>query len=152
MEGTLEDFRDEFALPYLDDTIVFSKSASEHIDHIRHVLQRFQQKGLKLNLNKCNLFKREVSYLGRRVNEQGYRMDGDNIEAVRQLINLKPHTIGEVRQLMGLLIYHRRHVQDFAKIAKPLTNLLLDTGDEKQAGGCMTSKHRSSGNSDIKMP
>ena len=45
MEETLEDFRDDFAIPYLDDTIVHSKGIVEHINNIRTVLQNFSQKG-----------------------------------------------------------------------------------------------------------
>ena len=127
MEKTLEDYRDEYALPYLDDTIVHSVRAIDHIEHIRTILRKFQSKGLKLNVKKCHLFQREVSYLGRIVNENGYKMNEDSVAAVRGLLERKFQTIGEVRQLLGLLSYHRRHVQDFAKIAKPLTDLLLST-------------------------
>ena len=126
MEETLEDFRDEFAIPYLDDTIVHSNNVLDHIRQIRVVLQKFQSKGLKLNLSKCQFFKREVSYLGRRVSENGYTMDHQSIDAVRDLVGRKFETVGEIRQLLGLLSYHRRHVQDFASTAKPLTDLLLN--------------------------
>ena len=125
MEETLEDYRDEFAIPYLDDTIVHSCQVVEHIQHIRRVLRKFQSKGLKLNAQKCHMFKKEVVYLGRRVSEDGYVMDEDSIAAVRDLTKKNFSTVGEVRQLLGLLSYHRRHVQDFATIAKPLTDLLL---------------------------
>ena len=125
MEETLEDFRDEFAIPYLDDTIVHSCQIVDHIQHIRTVLQKFQLKGLKLNLSKCHMFKREVSYLGRRVSENGYVMDEDSIQAVRNLSEREFGSVGDVRRLLGLLSYHRCHVQDFATIAKPLTDLLL---------------------------
>lgn len=126
MESTLEDYRDEFVIPYLDDTIVHSKSVMEHIGQIRKVLEKFKSKGLKLNPTKCDFFKREVIYLGRKVNQYGYTMDESSTQAVRDLAGRKFETVGEVRQLLGLLSYHRRHVQDFASIAKPLTDLLLN--------------------------
>ena len=56
MENNIEDFRDEFASPYLDDTIVYSKTAPEHIEHIRKVLQKFREKGLKLNIKNVTYF------------------------------------------------------------------------------------------------
>ena len=147
MEGTIEDYRDEFAIPYLDDTIVYSATAAEHIEQIRSILKRFQEKGLKLNLSKCHLFKNKVTYLGRTVNKDGYRMDESSVQAVRELKNRKIETVGEVRQLLGLLSYHRRHVQDFAKLAKPLTDLLLvkDEGAEtkiKTNKGSVHSKQK----------
>jgi hypothetical protein len=96
MEETLEDFRDEFAIPYLDDTIVHSKGIVENINNIRTVLQKFQSKGLKLNLSKCKLFKKEVLYLGRRVSENGYVMDEDSIQAVRDLLDREFTTVGDI--------------------------------------------------------
>ena len=126
MESTLEDYRDEFCIPYLDDTIIHSRGIADQIKQIRMVLQTFQRKGLKLNLSKCHFFEREVSYLGRRVNEHGYKMDETTTQAVRDLAGRKYETVGDVRQLLGLLSYHRRHVQSFAELAKPLTDLLLN--------------------------
>ena len=135
MEGVLEEERGDFALPYLDDTIVHSDDILRHIEQVRKVLRKFQRNGLKLNITKCDLFKREVQYLGRIVNKDGYRMDEHTVKAVRGLLDRKFSTVGEVRQLLGLLSFHRRHIQDFASIAKPLTDLLLggeETTEEKK--------------------
>ena len=141
MENTLEDYRDLFAMPYLDDCIVYSNSFLDHMEHIRKVLKRFQEKGVKLKLSKCGFFKSEVEYLGRVVNSEGYRMNEASILAVQKLKEFKPENVGHVRQLLGLLGYHRKHIQDFAKIAKPITNLLLSddigsgTGSKKEITG-----------------
>ena len=136
MEETLVDFRDEFAMPYLDDCIVYSKKLEEHIEHIRQVLMRFKERGLKLKLSKCEFFKEQVNFLGRTVSEEGYRMNDDSVRAVRELKDRIPETVGEVRQLLGLLGYHRKHIQDFARIAKPLTDLLqLNENDVKELRG-----------------
>ena len=37
-----------------------------------------------------------------------------------------PETVGEVRKLTGLLSYYSRYISDFAKIAKPLYDLLKE--------------------------
>ena len=132
MEEVVSDFRDEFAIPYLDDIIVYSDSWQDHLGHLRRVLQKIKQKGLKLKASKCYLFQKEVKFLGRVVTKNGYRMDDGNIEAVRALKNFVPKTVSDVRVLLGMLGYHRRHIQDFSTIAKPITNLLLGPkGDER---------------------
>ena len=125
METTLHDFRDDFAIPYLDDVIIFSKSFDDYVEHSRRILCKFKEKGLKLKLSKCSFFQHEVKYLGRRVNKDGYRMDTESIEAVQALKEKIPATTAEVRKLLGLVGYHRNSVQDFARIAKPLTDLLV---------------------------
>ena len=124
MEGCLGELRDKICIPYLDDIIVFSKTFEEHVEHVQLVLQKLQQHGVKLKPGKCKLFKRQVSFLGRIVSEQGYGIDPKATEAVTQLKGKSPQTVGEVRRIMGLLGVYRRHIQDFSKIAKPIYELL----------------------------
>ena len=111
-------------IPYLDDVIVFSKTFTEHVEHLQKVLHRLKSHGVKLKAKKCNLFKNEVSFLGRIISSSGYRMDPKATEAVQKLKGAKPLTVGEVRRIMGLLGVYRRSIENFSKIAKPLYDLL----------------------------
>ena len=134
MENCLQGLRDEICAPYLDDTIVYSKNFDDHIEHVRKVLHRLKEHGVKLNPKKCKLFCKEVSYLGRIISENGYKMDPKNVEPVLALKDLRPKNASEVRRLVGLLSVYRRFVPHFAKQAKPLYDLL------KQEGGGQISK------------
>ena len=111
-------------LDVLDDVIVFSRTFEEHVEHVRTVIRRLRQHGVKLKAKKCKLFKREVHCLGRVISEQGYKMDPSNIQAVLSLKERQPRTVGEVRQLLGLLGYYWRYIPDFSRLARPLFNLL----------------------------
>ena len=130
MENVISDLRGKCALPYLDDVIIHSTSFNDHVDHIRQVLQRIKKHGLKLKATKCDFFRKEVTFLGRIVSAAGYRMDEKNIRAVLALKEVKPTDVSEIRQLLGLLGYHRRHVQNFSQLAKPITDLLIRSDKE----------------------
>ena len=137
MEHCLGELRDEIATPYLDDVIVFSTTFDEHVEHLRTVLRRLREHGVKLKQKKCKLFKREVTFLGRVVSEEGYRIDPENLNAVASLKNKTPQTIGELRKLLGLLSYYRRYVPNFAQKAKPLYDLVTraaNTDSDKEKG------------------
>ena len=107
MEHCLGDFRNNFAVPYLDDLLIFSKSFDEHLQHFQQVLQRLKKHGIKIKPSKCKFFKREVSYLGRLVSAEGYTVDPKSVESVTSKIRKKPNNISELHSLLGLVGYFR---------------------------------------------
>ena len=132
MERCLSELRDKVAIPYLDDIIVFSRTFEEHVEHLRTVLRKLREHGVKLKPRKCSLFKHEVQFLGRVVSGDGYRMDPGCVKAIEKLKEASPRTVGEVRQLAGILSYYRRYIKNFAKVAKPIYDLLTTTGKDGQ--------------------
>ena len=62
MTDVLKDF--PFAIAYLDDIIIFSRTAQEHLHHIRHVFEKLQTAHLSMKLSKCHFFAKEIQYLG----------------------------------------------------------------------------------------
>ena len=83
-------------MPYLDDVIVHSGSFQDHIDHLRRVLRRLREHGVKLKPRKCKLFKREVNFLGRVVSAEGYKLDPATMASALNLAKTPPKTVGQV--------------------------------------------------------
>ncbi|CAB3993128.1 Retrovirus-related Pol poly from transposon [Paramuricea clavata] len=149
MENCLGDLRDKICIPYLDDVIVFSKTFKEHVQHLQEVLQRLKSHGVKLKPKKCNLFKNEVSFLGRIVSGNGYQMDPKATEAVEKLKGVIPKTVGEVRKIMGLLGVYRRSIENFSKIAKPLYDLLNRDTSPPKMSTASRNNHNKYGNNQL---
>jgi uncharacterized membrane protein YkvA (DUF1232 family) len=129
METCLGELRDEMCVPYLDDIIVFSATFDEHISHLRKVLQRLKEHGVKLKPKKCSMFKREVLFLGGIVSAEGYTLDPSTVSPVLRLKETLPKTVKDVRKLMGFLNYYRRYIENFSSIAKPIYDLLKSDDD-----------------------
>ena len=53
-----------FAMGYLDDIIIHSRSKKEHLEHLEEIFTRLKAAGLKLKLEKCCFFKKHIEYLG----------------------------------------------------------------------------------------
>ncbi|KAL6491028.1 hypothetical protein MHYP_G00013730 [Metynnis hypsauchen] len=117
MEGALEGLRDECCSPYLDDVLCYSKTFSDHVTNLKQILGRLRAGGIKLRPTKCELFRRQVRYVGRLVSGEGVQIDPKDLEAVRQLRERRPATVGEVRALLGFLSYYRSFIQNFSRLA-----------------------------------
>ena len=133
METCIGDIRDTMCIPYLDDIIVFSATFEDHLQHLRKVLSKLKEHGVKLKPKKCKLFKQEVTLLGRIVSKQFYKLDASNIEPVLNLKKTRLQTVGDVRKLIGLLSYYRRYIRDFSRVAKPLYDLLCKRPENNRA-------------------
>ena len=132
METCLGDLPLNWCLIYLDDIIVFAKTQQEAITRLGTIFQKLREAGLKLQPSKCELFKTSLLYLGHIVSEDGIRTDPKKVEAVLQWP--VPMTVTDVRSFLGLTNYYRRFLKGYAKIARPLTNLISgENADKKKA-------------------
>jgi hypothetical protein len=48
--------QDDVSIAYLDDTLIFSETAEDHLEHIQQIFDRLRQHALKLKLKKCRIF------------------------------------------------------------------------------------------------
>ena len=121
MNRIFEEFVDHFVIVFIDDILVYSASAVEHEEHLRMVLETLRRHQLYPKFSKCEFWLQEVKFLGYVVSASGVAVDPSKVEA---MLDWKlPTTVTEVSSFMGLAGYYRRFIQDFSKIATPLTKL-----------------------------
>ncbi|KAK3106295.1 hypothetical protein FSP39_017215 [Pinctada imbricata] len=125
MEECLGDLHLNICYIFLDDLIIFSTTFEEHLDRLRRVFQKLRESGLKLTPKKCFLLKNRVKYVGHIVSEKGIEPDEEKIKKVIDWP--KPTNKEDVRSFLGFVGYYRKFVKNFARIARPLTDLLPST-------------------------
>lgn len=64
MQEIFQPFLDHFVVVYLDDILVYSKSADDHEKHLRQVLGVLEQNKFYCKLKKCTFFSPETTFLG----------------------------------------------------------------------------------------
>lgn len=107
---------------YLDNIVVYSYDLSSHIHNLKSVFQRIRNFNLKVQPAKCEFLRKEVIYLGHIISQNGVQPNPDKVKAVTDFPT--PKSSKDIKSFLGLVSYYRRFIQDFSKLAKPLTNLL----------------------------
>jgi len=108
----------DIVLAFLDDAVVYGSSVPHHFQNLRMVLTRFRDYKLKLKPKKCELFQKQVEFLGRVVSRGGVAVKPESLMAVKGWPT--PRKVKEVESFLGFANYHRGFIQDYAKMANPL--------------------------------
>ena len=105
----------------MDDILIYSQSEWEHEYHLRIVLQLLRDHQLYAKFSKCEFWLTEVRFLGQMVSASGVSVDLENVEAVMSWERLK--SVFEMCSFLGLAGYYRRFIEDFSRLAAPMTRL-----------------------------
>ncbi|GJR96568.1 putative reverse transcriptase domain-containing protein [Tanacetum coccineum] len=121
MNRVCKPYLDKFVIVFIDDILICSKSEEEHEVHLKTILDLLKKEKLYAKFSKCEFWLKEVQFLRHVVNRDGIHVDPSKVESVK---NSKiPKSSTEIRSFLGLAGYYRRFIENFSKIAKPLTLL-----------------------------
>ena len=111
-----------FVRCYIDDILVFSKTAEEHARHLEAVLRKLRDNELYANGEKSEFGQLEMGFLGHVVAGDGIKPDMRKVKAIEEW--KQPTTQKGLRSFLGLANYYRRFIRNFSKIARPFSDLL----------------------------
>ena len=129
MERAMGDLNLRDCLIYLDDIIIFSDTFESHLSRLEAVFQRLHEYNLKLKASKCEFFRTQVTYLGHVVSEDGIKTDPEKLKVLEDWPI--PKSVKDVRKFLGFAGYYRRFVKGFARIVRPLNDLLVGNSTKK---------------------
>ena len=117
---------DVFVIVYLDDILIYTEDPGQpHVDAVRWVLDQLRKYSLFANLKKCRFHQDEIRFLGYVVSSKGISMEAKRIEVVKKWP--EPKSVRDIQVFLGFANFYRRFIQDFSKIAAPLTSMLKTT-------------------------
>ena len=103
MECVLMSLTWKMTVPYLDDCIIFSKTAEEHLERQRQLFERFRSANLKISPTKCEFFRTRVPFLGHIISKDGLEAEPEKVAAVKNFPI--PTNPTEVKSFLGLCSY-----------------------------------------------
>ena len=106
----------DFCQIYLNDIFIYNKFKKKHIVHVRAILKRFKKVDLQINIEKCELFKKEVIFLDVLFSIDNFRMNFKKTKIIinwERSINLK-----KIQVFIDFVNFFRRFIRDFSKKIK----------------------------------
>nr|GEY39250.1 putative reverse transcriptase domain-containing protein [Tanacetum cinerariifolium] len=140
MNRVCKSYLDKFVIVFIDDILIYLKSREEHEVHLKMILELLRKVKLYAKFSKCEYWLQEIQFLGHVVNKDGIHVDPVKIKGVK---NWKtPELPTKIRSFLGLARYYRRFIENFSKIAKPLTlltqkNKKCEWGDKQEDAFCI---------------
>ncbi|KAL5537990.1 hypothetical protein UlMin_046171 [Ulmus minor] len=84
MNRVFKEFLDRFVIVFIDDILVYSKSAEEHKEHLRLILQTLRDHQLFAKFKKCEFWLNQVAFLGHVISKDGVAVDPYVIDRRRE--------------------------------------------------------------------
>ncbi|GJZ71925.1 reverse transcriptase domain-containing protein [Tanacetum coccineum] len=114
IEKTIEVFMDDFS--------VFGNSFRTCLSHLDKMLKWCEDTNLCLNWEKSHFMVKEGIVLGHNISKNGIKVDKAKVDVIAKLHH--PTTVKGIRSFLRHAGFYRRFIQDFSKIARPMTHLL----------------------------
>ena len=112
---------------YIDDMVVKSLHASDHVKHLEIAFDILKTFNMKLNPAKCSFGMSSGKFLGYMVTKRGIEASPEQIKAIMELES--PKTIKDIQKLTGRVAALNRFISRSSERCKPFYDLLRKNTD-----------------------
>ena len=105
---------------YLDDILISGTTAEDHLNNLRQLLKRLNDKGLRCRIEKCVFAEDSVTYLGHTISRNGISK-GPKADAVTKMP--APSNVTQLRSFLGSVQFYNKFLTDLSTISGPLYHL-----------------------------
>ena len=95
---------DKFVAVFIDDILIYSRSAEEHEQHLRVILNKLRAHELYAKFSKCEVWLQKVTFLGHIITAEGVKVDPEKVKVVSKW--KQPTNVIEVHNFLELAGYY----------------------------------------------
>ena len=128
----IEVIADDFTVVSFGDS--FAEASRDHDKNLEAFLHRCEDRGIILNLDKVQLRKQEVPFIGHVATSRGLSIDPHKVLFIMEMP--QPKDIAAVQRLLGLYQYLSKFLPNLSDITKPLRECTQK--DSEWIGPCST--------------
>ena len=99
----------------IDDIYLHGKTIEEHDQRLLALLDRLNEIGLTVKIDKCEFGKTELDFYGLRFSDKGIALTNQSFKR-----SITTKTVSELRSFLGLASYCSRYIPNLATISDKL--------------------------------
>ena len=119
----------DFTFCYLDDILVFSKSETDHLQHLKLVFERLQKFGLNIKPNKCIFGVNQLDFLSHQISSRGIAPSENRVNVIRNFP--RPTCLKELQKFIGMINFYHRFIPKLAEDLGPLYEIVANLQNSK---------------------
>ncbi|XP_068994249.1 uncharacterized protein [Neodiprion pinetum] len=112
----------DFVHVYLDDFLIASNDEQQYLEHLPTVFSTLLKSKVKINWNKCQFCKQQVTFLEHTVHSKGFSVPPDRAQAMTEYPT--PTTVYDLRRFLGAVNYFRTLIPHAAHAQAELHDLI----------------------------
>ena len=122
MEEVLSPVLGKCCLVYLDNIAIYSPNENQHLKDIEEIFNLLRAAGLRMKVEKCSFFSKEMELLGFEITPRGVGPQQSKLKTIEQMKVLPTKT--SIKSFLGLVRYYQRFVPCLSEKAVPLQDML----------------------------